>query len=395
MNLRKFIFIFGIFALHSAPTFSQTRIPTVSYQELREKECTDQKMTEARTYAFRQLKTPEGWKGRYGKDKKPWFQRVFPFLAPPEKYLPGDISILDKKYGKPVPLGESKRSITIRTAAEQKLAQVQADGERKWQEWLVQNPNATEEERSKAEFKFRYQGANAAKLSKFDWREHGVNTGEVGDQGNDCNVCWAFTAVDVLQASRQIAAMRSGEKEPDNSLRPSVRQLMSCMVPKAKNICEERWHGDVLSFLVDNGLPLGGARKYNNEKQVWTCEAKEYLKALTWDFVSAKPQNITPPDELKTALVTYGPVLTLLRSDRCFRLYGSGIFNEDFHQGGNHFVSIIGWDDSKSAWLIKNSYGTDWGDAGFAWVKYGANEIGKFAAVVIADPDEETRIFKK
>jgi cathepsin L len=48
----------------------------------------------------------------------------------------------------------------------------------------------------------------------------------------------------------------------------------------------------------------------------------------------------------------------------------------------NHAVLLIGWDDEKQAWLIKNSWGEQWGEKGFAWIKYGSNNIGVFAAWV-------------
>lgn len=37
---------------------------------------------------------------------------------------------------------------------------------------------------------------------------------------------------------------------------------------------------------------------------------------------------------------------------------------------GGHAVSIVGYDDSKQAWLIRNSWGEEWGEKGFAWVAY-------------------------
>ena len=70
--------------------------------------------------------------------------------------------------------------------------------------------------------------------------------------------------------------------------------------------------------------------------------------------------------------------------------YTNGVFyelesrptNDLFH--GNHSVLIIGWDDDKGAWLIKNSWGTYWGEDGYMWIKYNSNDIGKKAAWVVA-----------
>lgn len=57
----------------------------------------------------------------------------------------------------------------------------------------------------------------------------------------------------------------------------------------------------------------------------------------------------------------------------------------------NHGVTIIGWDDSKHAWLIKNSWGTLWGDTGgygtergYMWIDYNTNNIGIATAWVDA-----------
>jgi cathepsin L len=45
-----------------------------------------------------------------------------------------------------------------------------------------------------------------------------------------------------------------------------------------------------------------------------------------------------------------------------FKAYASGVFNEHASGAVNHGVTLIGWDDRRSAWLIKNSCGADWGE---------------------------------
>ena len=37
---------------------------------------------------------------------------------------------------------------------------------------------------------------------------------------------------------------------------------------------------------------------------------------------------------------------------------------------GNHCVSIVGWDNDRSAWLIRNSWGDEWGQNGYGWMSY-------------------------
>jgi len=37
---------------------------------------------------------------------------------------------------------------------------------------------------------------------------------------------------------------------------------------------------------------------------------------------------------------------------------------------GGHAVLVVGYDDSKSAWLVRNSWGTSWGIEGYFWMPY-------------------------
>jgi hypothetical protein len=46
------------------------------------------------------------------------------------------------------------------------------------------------------------------------------------------------------------------------------------------------------------------------------------------------------------------------------------IWNSKGSPMGNHAMTIVGYDDSKNAWLIQNSWGTSWGCNGQAWVDY-------------------------
>jgi cathepsin L len=166
--------------------------------------------------------------------------------------------------------------------------------------------------------------------------------------------------------------------------------------------CQVNWHGDVFSYLVDHGLPLGGATGYTEDKDVrtvWECDAPSTEKALTWDYVTTTPHLVPANEEIKKALILYGPLVATLTWEDCFTLYGGGIFNEAINKSNNddlpHIVLIIGWDDSKKAWLVKNGYGTGWGEQGFGWVKYGSNNIGRNAAWVLADPEPKIEPMKR
>jgi hypothetical protein len=115
-------------------------------------------------------------------------------------------------------------------------------------------------------------------------------------------------------------------------------------------------------------------------------------------------------DRLKDALCKFGPLAVTVLATDAFQAYtGGDIFNECASGDINHAVTLIGWDDDKQAWLIKNSWGTGWGDTcgygserGYMWIAYGCNKIGAYAAWVYAQPkkpagaeDYEVTLFER
>lgn len=383
------LFVFA----HVKAQNSETTTTVESEQSKAETACGQISAKAERTYTFRKLPRPNFPRGTYGSPK--WYQKLFPFLA--QRKLPTDLEIIEKALARPIPLGETKRSKTIRSNAEAKMLELQKNAEQKWQIWLAQNPNRSAEEKRKAEIQIRFQGLAATDLPRFDWRENGLDVGAVGFQGFQCGNCWAFSTVDAMQASRRLSAIRAQRTDFNEELNTSVQQLISCMLPDKKNeYCSSGWHGNAFSYMVDKGFPLGGPSYYReDESTTWTCDSNVYVKALTWDFVSRDPNKVSTTEEIKRALVLYGPVVTMIRTDKCFLLYGGGVFNGENNNDVTHFVLIVGWDDAKGAWLIKNSYGEDWGEKGFGWIKYGSNNVGTATAWVLADPNEEERIFKE
>ena len=88
--------------------------------------------------------------------------------------------------------------------------------------------------------------------------------------------------------------------------------------------------------------------------------------------------------QLKKALIEHGPLVAPIIYDECLWRYRGGVFNEKNSGDVGHVVLLVGWDDAKGAWLVKNSWGEEWGEKGFGWIKYGSNNIGMFAAWIDA-----------
>jgi C1A family cysteine protease len=197
-----------------------------------------------------------------------------------------------------------------------------------------------------------------------DWRnKDGQNwVTPVLNQGN-CGSCVAYSTVATLETQMNIA-----RSAPFLNMRYSADHLFAC----GGGSCESGWYpSSAASFLQGTGVVDEACMPSTSSAtgQDVSCTSK-------CSDSSSRSQKITStatpsgPDAVKAALKR-GPLETTLDVYADFMVYGSGVYKHTTgdYMGG-HAVSIIGFDDSKRAWLIRNSWGADWGDHGFAWVSY-------------------------
>ncbi|MGA1820294.1 MAG: OmpL47-type beta-barrel domain-containing protein [Thermoplasmatota archaeon] len=83
-------------------------------------------------------------------------------------------------------------------------------------------------------------------------------------------------------------------------------------------------------------------------------------------------------EDIKRAVMEYGSVGTSLLADPRLRDDTHAHYQPPWdNRDPNHSVAIVGWDDSKTtpaplagAWLVKNSWGSEWGNQGYFWISY-------------------------
>ena len=99
-------------------------------------------------------------------------------------------------------------------------------------------------------------------------------------------------------------------------------------------------------------------------------------------------------DAIKTAVLN-GPVAAALAVCGGFNSYTGGCYEENCTEI-NHGMTIVGWDDTMcgdGAWIVKNSWGPDWGVDGYIYMKYGTCYIGYGAAAINYSPDQTVHFF--
>lgn len=98
----------------------------------------------------------------------------------------------------------------------------------------------------------------------------------------------------------------------------------------------------------------------------WWTHGKKIKSYVVVDAIGAK-KALDEKRALVCTMLVY----------QSFMNYVSGVYRKlstlDPYLGG-HMMCIVGYDDAKGAWLVRNSWGTGWGEQGYAWVGY--NECG-------------------
>lgn len=130
-------------------------------------------------------------------------------------------------------------------------------------------------------------------------------------------------------------------------------------------------------------MARGGAVR-NKDAQSYSSAPKQfsdtyhtfYARHIEWLDAGPNLENI---DAIKTALMDHGAMGTALHWSNSYYDSSSNSFYQSpsSSRDANHAVAIVGWDDTKKtdaknpgAWLIKNSWGTSWGDDGYFWISY-------------------------
>jgi len=202
-----------------------------------------------------------------------------------------------------------------------------------------------------------------------DWREAGI-VSPVKDQGS-CGSCWTFSTTGALEAAYTQA---TGKR-----VSLSEQQLVDCAQPFNNFGCNGGLPSQAFEYIKYNGgLDTEEAYPYKGVNELCHFEPNSVGVKV------ADSVNITlgAEDELKHAVGLVRPVSVAFQVIDGFRLYTSGVFTSD-HCGTtpmdvNHAVLAVGYgvEDGIPYWLIKNSWGADWGADGYFKMELGKNMCG-------------------
>jgi cathepsin L len=234
---------------------------------------------------------------------------------------------------------------------------------------LAKKQNALARALMKTEQKTLFLGRSDPSDAQFNWVDHNAVT-PVKDQGS-CGSCWAFGTNGAFEGSY---AILNGVL-----INSSEQDTLDC---SGAGSCSGGWFA--YQYLIDKGSAEESDYPYVARQGSCLADVNRPFKAVAWGYVDST-REVPTVEALKQALCEYGPLGVAVNVTPAFQAYTSGVFNENDPGAVNHAVILIGWDDSKQAWKIKNSWGQGWGENGFMWIAYGSNSIGYAASWVQAE----------
>jgi C1A family cysteine protease len=187
----------------------------------------------------------------------------------------------------------------------------------------------------------------------------------IRNQGQ-CGSCWDFATTGAFET----ALVKAGKVE-------AVTVDLSEQDQLVNNHSAYGCDGGFMdgTFLQEEGEALEKDCPYRANDRV-SCRAEKYAKATKWALLGESGRSPTV-DEIKAGIYQYGSLFVTVAAGGAFNPRG-GRITSCSSRGINHMVQLVGYRPAAEGgveFLIKNSWGTSWGDNGYAWSKQGCNQL--------------------
>jgi cathepsin F len=219
--------------------------------------------------------------------------------------------------------------------------------------------------------------ANPASL---DWRAKGA-VQAIKNQAQ-CGSCWAFSTASNIESA--IVVQGKGQL-----LSLSEQQLVDCDKQTGDQGCNGGLPTNAFKDMLDNKFGLDAEKDYGYTGRSGSCRSQGLKQ---YGFINSYKVISTDEDQIAAALVTYGPLSIGINAGP-MQFYFGGIADPWTifcnPRGLDHAVNIVGYGvESKKYWIIRNSWGTSWGEQGYYRIVRGVGKCGlnRMVATAVVSP---------
>ena len=211
-----------------------------------------------------------------------------------------------------------------------------------------------------------------------DWRTKGAVT-TVKDQGQ-CGSCWTFSSTGAMEGAWAIAK--------GQLIDLAEQELVDCAGLKYGSMgCNGGQMEGAFKFIIENGQCAASSYPYTaKDGTCHSCSAVAHATSCS---------DVKPNDQLSLkAAVAKQPVAVAIEADtKYFQSYSGGVLTSaSCGTSLDHGVLAVGYgeENGQKYWLVKNSWGTSWGEQGY--VKIGRSESTNDAGIcgIAMDPSFPT-----
>jgi len=196
----------------------------------------------------------------------------------------------------------------------------------------------------------------------FDWRTKGAVTA-IKNQGS-CGSCWTFSTAENIEGQWFLAG--------NQLVSLSEQWIVDCShgcLQSEPDVCDGGCGGGLPWLAYEDIITNGGLTSeddypYSGEQQTCPSSEPSIAKIANWTYLDVNPTDI------ETFMVAQGPLSIALNADLLMSYSGgviTGTPDDCPISGMDHAVLMVGYDLTQSPpyWIVKNSWGSDWGENGY------------------------------
>ncbi|KAJ4846843.1 hypothetical protein Tsubulata_030512 [Turnera subulata] len=210
---------------------------------------------------------------------------------------------------------------------------------------------------------FMYENVDKVPPS-VDWRKKGAVT-PVKDQGQ-CGSCWAFSTVVAVEGINYL--------KTNKLVSLSEQELVDCDTSENQG-CNGGLMEIAFEFIKEKG-GLTTEDYYPYQAEDGSCDtAKEDKPAVSIDGHEKVPANNEAA--LLKAVANQPISVAIDAGGSDFQFYSEGVFTGECGKELDHGVAIVGYGstlDGTKYWIVKNSWGAEWGEKGYIRMQRGVSD---------------------